>query len=214
MHFWYQIFLNVAVIFHTCTIVLVLANESANCDCDVLQVDDPDGLIGYQNFTKQNQTRNGKPIYFSTQQNMIYWDNQYWSYDKYDADLITFKAGIDKYGLTLFSNENGCKKTNRSKIQKGIIIYVKSQCLRENRNCSATRELTRHFAYGSRVHQQVQMQAKNPCKFPFIYKDVTYNSCTKMDRNKLWCATTVDATNQKTSWGYCTDSCPMEDTGY
>ena len=28
----------------------VLANESDNCECDVLQVDDPDGLIGYQNF--------------------------------------------------------------------------------------------------------------------------------------------------------------------
>ena len=162
MHFWYQIFLSVAIIFHTCTIVnstppidLGLGNESAHCDCDVLQVDDPDGSIGHQNFTKQDETRNGKPIYFSTQQNMIYWDNQYWSYDKYDADLITFKTGIDKYGLTLFSNENGCKNTSRTKIQNGIISSVKSQCLRENGNCSATRELTRHFAFGFKVHQQV-----------------------------------------------------------
>ena len=206
MHFWYQIFLSVAIIFHTCTIVNstppivpVLANESANCDCDVLQVDDPDGLIGYQNFTKQNQTRNGKPIYFSIQQNMIYWDNQYWSYDEYDAKLETFVTGRDQFSSKFFSNENGCKNTNRSKIQKGIIIYVKSQCLRENKNCSATRELTRRFEFGFKVQQQVQMQAKNPCKFPFIYNGLAYNSCTKMDRNKLWCAITVDTTNHATS---------------
>ena len=187
MHFWYQIFLSVAIIFHTCTIVnstppivLVLGNDSANCDCDVLQVFDPDGSIGYQNFTKQNQTRNGKPIYFSTQQTMIYWDNQYWSYDEYDADSETFITGRDQYSSKFFSNENGCKNTTTSKIQKGIITYVNSQCLRENRNCSATRELTRHFAYGFSVDQKVQMQAKTPCKFPFIYKNVTYNSYIQM----------------------------------
>ena len=27
------------------------------------------------------------------------------------------------------------------------------------------------------------------CFFPFIYKGVTYTSCTNRDHNQLWCAT-------------------------
>ena len=118
MHFWYQIFISVAIIFHTCAIVnstppivLVLANESANCDCDVLQVDDPDGLIGYQNFTKQNETRNGKPIYFSTQRNMIYWNKDYWSVDKYNALSDKFEWSKN-YAAKSFSFEKMCKKVD------------------------------------------------------------------------------------------------------
>ena len=32
-----------------------------------------------------------------------------------------------------------------------------------------------------------------------------------MDRDKFWCATTVDVTNFTTSWGYCSDLCPKEE---
>ena len=70
----------------------VFGNETDNCDCEVLKVESgtrwvnfkPPGLIGNQNFTKQNGTLNGKPYYFSTQKNMISWKSQYWSYDIYD----------------------------------------------------------------------------------------------------------------------------------
>ena len=81
-----------------------------------------------------------------------------------------------------------------------------SQCLSDNSNCSGTREL-----FWSTKH--IDLQAKISCKFPFKYKNITYNSCIKLDHKKSWCATTVDPRNQNTatSWGYCSDSCPMEE---
>lgn len=41
------------------------------------------------------------------------------------------------------------------------------------------------------------------CHFPFIYRDIVYDRCTKSGRdNKIWCATTVDY-NRDHQWGYC-----------
>ena len=44
------------------------------------------------------------------------------------------------------------------------------------------------------------------CKFPFIYKDQTYNACTKEGFHKFWCATQVDETNQVLKWNVCGNS--------
>ena len=60
-------------------------------------------------------------------------------------------------------------------------------------------------------NKQINVQARDPCKFPFIYENVTYNSCTKKD-HKFWCATSVNSTNHyQKSWGYCNDFCPKEE---
>jgi hypothetical protein len=183
-------------------------SESDNCDCDFLQIIDPDGLMGYQNFTKQDGLyQDGKPYYFSIQQNMIIWYNNYWYYYKYIAHLKLYqpiKIDISK----LFSFENMCKNVTRKIHEwKGRSIFVNSQCLRHNSKCLATKEQTRNFIDGNHT-KEVKLQAKNPCKFPFIYKNVTYESCTKMDQDKFWCASIVDDTNHLTSWGYCNELCP------
>ena len=102
------------------------------------------------------------------------------------------------------------------KVSKTILT---SSCLRENRNCSGKKEFTRIFRHGKWIMQngpskeltQIKLHSKNPCQFPFIHKNVKYKSCTKMDHEKLWCATTVNTTNHVTSWGYCTDSCSLEE---
>merc|ERR1712110_1277106 len=39
------------------------------------------------------------------------------------------------------------------------------------------------------------------CKFPFIYKGVTYNTCTSLDNNQPWCYT------DGKKWGNCLTSC-------
>ena len=93
----------------------------------------------------------------------------------------------------------------------GIEGIVKSRCLMSdnllrNRNCSATKELIR---INQGIHEK--LQPNNPCKFPFMYKNVTYNSCTEKDYDRIWCATTVNATNHKTSFGICNALCPQED---
>ena len=99
-----QIFIFVAIIYSSYS---VLANES-NCDCDILQIDDPDGSFGHQNFSKQDTTRNGKPIYFSTQRNMIYWKKKYWSFDKYNSHSDQFEWR-ENYAAKSFSFEKMCK---------------------------------------------------------------------------------------------------------
>ena len=211
-------FIIVAIIYQTCTIVSgkrhtskhgsVFTSETDNCDCDVLHIDDSRGVIDNQIFTKQNETYNEKPYYFSSKGNMISWNNHFWSYDTYDSKLMIFES-LENFPSKLFSFENMCKNTTRKLEWKGRSIFVNSQCLRHNSNCLATKELTRNFVNGNHL-KEVKLQAKNPCKFPFIYKNVTYDSCTKMDRDKFWCAAIVDDTNHLTSWGYCNDLCPQD----
>ena len=208
MHVRCQKFIILAIIYSSYS---VIAKESDNCDCDVLQVNDPDGPIGYQNFTKQNGTLDGKPYYFSTQQNMISWNN-HWFYEVYNPNLVVFES--KQLFLTkaeVFSFEN-------TMCEDGDTFYyersIKSQCLKDNSYCFATRELTpvirRNFGKG--IHRkQVKLQATNPCRFPFIYNNVTYKSCTKIDHDEFWCATTVNAKNHVTSWGYCNNLCPQEE---
>ena len=215
MYGWCQIFIIMAMIYHTCIIVsgtrLIirdLANE--NCDCDVLQITEPDGSSS--NYTRQNGVINFRPYFFSMKRNLISWNKQKWSYDKYDSKLNKFTTKL-KLNEDYFSFENMCNKLTNGIIWKVKNIDITSQCLRHNSNCLATRELSWTRSTGGSKTKRIKLQAKNPCKFPFIYKNVTYNSCTKMNRDEFWCAATVDATNHATSWGYCSDSCPKEEDG-
>ena len=130
-------FIRVAIL---CLSFSVLATfQFPNCDCDVLQIDDSLGVIGVQNFTKQNDTYNDRPIYFSSKYNMISWNNYFWFYDTYDNNLKIFESA-EKFTKKIFSFENKCKnwETVRWNGRK-----IKSRCLRDNSNCSATSDFTR-----------------------------------------------------------------------
>ena len=83
-------FIIIAIIYSGC---IILAIESANCDCDVLEVKS-NGKIGYQNFTKQIVTLHDKPFYFSKNKHVIYWDNRHWSY----SHLFNKSGGWNKRG--------------------------------------------------------------------------------------------------------------------
>jgi len=50
------------------------------------------------------------------------------------------------------------------------------------------------------------------CVFPFIYKGVTYNACTKVGHSKKWCSTQTDANGKhvRGKWGICAASCEEE----
>ena len=144
-----------------CSDLCPLENEI--CECDVLHIES-DGPIGNQNFTKQNDTRNGKPHYFSIQQNMIYWTNSYWSYEEYDAYSKRFRFG-QIYPSRFLSNGNGCKNTTQFFHFLGTVVKIK--CLKYNSQCSATRMLSakqiitkRNRLQQFRDVQEVQFQAK------------------------------------------------------
>ena len=50
-----------------------------------------------------------------------------------------------------------------------------------------------------------------PCKFPFKYKNKSYNYCVESLLGNF-CATEVDNNSKLTSHGICQDSCPTTDT--
>ena len=50
-----------------------------------------------------------------------------------------------------------------------------------------------------------------PCHFPFVYKNITYNDCIKVDHKAYWCSTKVNDTTGfhiGGKWGNCDSSCP------
>ena len=89
----------------------VLADKSGPCDCEVLLINNPGGVIGFQNFTKQRDALNGKPYYISNEKNMISWNGQFWSYDQYNLynEVLVQKKN---YTTELFSFANECNVVN------------------------------------------------------------------------------------------------------
>ena len=67
-------------------------------------------------------------------------------------------------------------------------------------NCSTTRE-------------GVNQDWNKPCKFPFVYNNVTYNnSCASFFQKELlirryWCATETNSSDHHLKWGYCGENC-------
>ena len=188
----------------------ILAIESNTCDCDVLQVNDSSGVISYQNFTKQSGTLDNKPFYFSLKKGVIYSKDEQWSYAIYD-DSKGF-VELKTYPKTFFSLESIC---NNETWTLGWPNKVHTRCLKDNskNTCSAIREFTVNVNIGDQ--KQINVQARDPCKFPFVYENVKYKSCTRKG-HKFWCATSVNSTQLSTnhypeSWGYCNDFYPKEE---
>ena len=50
------------------------------------------------------------------------------------------------------------------------------------------------------------------CAFPFIYKNKRYDSCTSVDHNRLWCATTSNY-DKDGKWGNCNSAQSDEPLG-
>ena len=109
-----KMFIIAAIICQTCSIVsgsnpiVFPVDESDDCDCDVLQITGPDGSS--HNFTKQDDKINGKPYFFSMRRNMISWDNEKWSYDKYSSKSFVPNQRIEPKS---FSFELMCKYATR-----------------------------------------------------------------------------------------------------
>ena len=64
-----------------------------------------------------------------------------------------------------------------------------------------------------------EIKAEAPCVFPFIYKNKTYNSCTKegSESDEFWCATYVNGTDHYQGdyyWAKCEDFCASENISH
>ena len=125
MNFRYQIFIIVAIIYSSHT---VLAIESDDCPCDVLEVIS-DWLVGTQKFTKQIGILNGKPYYFSTKWNLISWKNgtpPYWSLERYNDFSKEFEKikTFTKKNSKLISHSKQDRKQSKLTLCNGDIYYL------------------------------------------------------------------------------------------
>ena len=73
--------------------------------------------------------------------------------------------------------------------------------------CSSRYNLIIHKSYEHIDFISNECLAENgdPCIFPFIYKDQTFEECTLFDANanKPWCAVAVNDDSEMTSWKNC-----------
>ena len=64
-----------------------------------------------------------------------------------------------------------------------------------------------------KTYQCVAKEGKH-CKFPFIYKGITYDKCTKIEHSRFWCSTNTNSNNEyiggNANWGDCTKDCPSK----
>lgn len=57
---------------------------------------------------------------------------------------------------------------------------------------------------------QVDCGPTSVCKFPFVYKNVTYKHCTPTDSIAPWCAT--DSPYKKGGWEFCDKTCSLDNS--
>ena len=127
------------------------------CDCDVLEVKS-NGTIGNQNFTRQRHTLFGKPFYFSMKKDVIYWNKTYWSFSVHiDEGFQKYFHEEQKYEMNFFSPRNICKNTTWSGIAN-TTYFLKTRCLRDNNNCSETRQVAINEAIED--YKRVELKAK------------------------------------------------------
>ncbi|XP_034508860.1 matrix metalloproteinase-9-like, partial [Ailuropoda melanoleuca] len=88
-------------------------------------------------------------------------------------------------------------------------------CTKEGRSdgyrwCATTANFDKDKKYGFCPNRDTAVIGGNsqgdPCVFPFVFLEETYNSCTSDGRGdrKLWCATTGNYDTDK-KWGFCPD---------
>ena len=192
----------------------ILANESQNCNCEILQIYNSENPSLYHNFSKQAGEINGKPFYFSIKSRMIHWSNleNRWMGNIYLKQYGVFGPIGPPHNdaiANLIEHNSSCLSFSSERNYNDV---TKVKCLVDNfGKCFAIRQQKGEIQTG-KTHLDTthyEATAKAPCVFPFKYRNVTYYSCTTMDFGEFWCATLIDATTLKwRQWGYCNKSCP------
>ena len=86
-------------------------------------------------------------------------------------------------------------------------IVTNLSCIADDNKCFSTnQELIIN------ENKESHFYRKDPCIFPYKYSNTVYHSCTMVDWDGFWCATSVDAELDMQTWGNCNDLCPLEGT--
>ena len=176
--------------------------------------DSKDEQTCYYNFTKQISTFEDRPFYYSLGIDVLWWSNEKsnWLGQTYDEELRKFVPifQIKKN----FSHLDFPENHDWTILQKTNDIVIKSRYLTYDSKCLGVREDSNEIPYNKTYLAPIKATAKSPCVFPFKYEGKLYNSCTNVDADGCWCATSVnsDLDFEWTNWGFCSESCPIEGT--
>ena len=69
-------------------------------------------------------------------------------------------------------------------------------------NLIITISITYLYWFFQGTNHTVKTMMGKICVFPFIYKGISYQSCTTVDHDRLWCATTSNY-DKDSKWGNC-----------
>ena len=168
--------------------------KSGTCDLVQFSFDDLEDPNNYQNFTKQSANLNGRPLYYSMNQSILWWSNkeESWLYSTYVEETANFRPRLKiKENLNSLSFPN---KTNWKNIS--VDGNIKSKCAIFNSKCLARRDGKYTFQFDNTTHllSSFEVAAIAPCIFPFKFKGKVYTSCTEDHYDLYWCATTTNAT--------------------
>ena len=171
-----------------------IANEIENCDRVQFSFEDLNGINTDQNFTKQSHEKNGQSVYYSFSRSMetIIWRNN--ANNAWLAQTRLYYEGIQNWKPNWKADKN----------------VTNSLCLIDDSSCIGI-DQDEILIDDKETRQSHLYDTKNPCKFPFKYFGITYNSCTRKSDDAFWCATSVDANLDWLTHGYCNEAhCPLE----
>ena len=189
--------------------VLAKANEK----CDTIEFKGVTKFKSFHsNFTKQSFDFNERPLYYSLNMEIIWWNsekNSWLGRELFEEgerfiDLFQIKKNYSYLG---FSREE-----NRTLLWNGDENNIKSRCLNYNSDCLGVSNDSIEIKYNETYHVPIDVTSKGQCIFPFKHDGEMYDYCTAKDADDFWCATKVSKSFEWKEWGFCTESCPFKRT--
>ena len=197
----------------------IVANQREKCDVIQFSFTEPGSKSSFHNFTEQHFTMNGRPIYYSLHgtksnqnQTIIWWNNtektqEAWigqtrNYDKEkEIDFVPvfkMKRKLNRLRSKIVENWETLWVANDIVVKSRWCLTYKNKCL------GNTNDKIKHDG------KDYPGTSKGLCIFPFKHKNEIHNSCTMVDFDGLWCATSVDANLDWQTRGFCTETCQFE----
>ena len=122
-----------------CLYLNAVINATENCDCDIIQIYDPENPNQYHNFTYAYKDENG-PVYSSNEKYHLLWNNTEgsWSWDIFNPIKANTNCQGERYGIFEIvwevENDVGLSYTKMGKweiIPSDHSGFMKSRCLRQ-----------------------------------------------------------------------------------